>query len=483
MKLIYNIIVISFLVVITSCTDNFEEINTNPNAPIAVETEFLLRQVIYDYGEQMSYEGFVAGNLLGQYFTAVDFNLFDRHSLSEPQFGGNPWPILYTNLRDNELILQQSLDNPRDAVYEGPSRILKAYMTAALTDIFGDVPYSEALQGKVGNVTPTYDLQEDIYLAENGIIDNLNRGIEALENYTGTSTLEGDILYDGNLDNWIKFAKSLKLKYLMRISDIADMSVELSQLINEGGFISDNSENATFSFTDAAPNNFRLATARVGDFNLFVMSETMEDILKDFNDPRIETFFRPTGADVTVYNGLLNGPNASETSISIADFSLSGVIFREQTSLLQANFMTAWETEYLLAEAAVKGFFFGNATSNYNRATELAFEYWNTEIPENYLTTGPAAFVLSGPDADPIRQIVTQKWISNIVNGYEGWIEYRRTGFPELRTVAASLNDDLIPVRMPYPTDEEALNSTNYNTAADATNGNSINANVWWDID
>ena len=482
MKFIYSTLITISIIIMSSCTDDFQNINTNPNAPIEVETEFLLRQVIYDYGEQMSYEGFVAGNLLGQYFTAVDFNLFDRHSLSEPQFGGNPWPIIYTNLRDNELILKASLENPIDAVYEGPARILKAYMTAALTDIFGDVPYGEALQGKDGNVTPVYDLQEDIYLGDEGIIDNLDKAIIALESYSGTQTLRGDVLYDGNLDNWIKFAKSLKLKYLMRIKDVANVTFELFDLISEGGFISDNSENATFSFTDGPPNNFRLATARVGDFNLYVMSETMEEILVEYNDPRIETFFRPTGADDSVYNGLLNGPNASETSVSIADYSLSGTVFREQTSLLQANFMTAWETEYLIAEAAVVGAFFGNATTYYNRATELAFEYWNTEMPQDYLTSGPAAFVLSGPEADPLKQIITQKWISNIINGYEGWIEYRRTGYPEFKTVAASLNNNLIPVRMPYPTDEEALNGDNFSVAAQATDGNSINAKVWWDI-
>ena len=91
--------------------EDFKEINTNPNAPVSVQPSLLLRQVIYDYGEQMSYEGFVAGNLLGQYLTAIDFNLFDRHSLTEPQFGGNPWPVLYRNLRDNEIILNRAQNN------------------------------------------------------------------------------------------------------------------------------------------------------------------------------------------------------------------------------------------------------------------------------------------------------------------------------------------------------------------------------------
>ena len=479
-KYIYSSIILMALLIVPSCTDNFEEINSNPNAPISVETEFLLRQVIYDYGEQMSFEGFVAGNLLGQYFTAVDFNLFDRHSLAEAQVGGNPWPIVYKNLRDNDIIIQQSLTEESSEVFEGPARILKAFMTAALTDMFGDVPYSEALLGKEGNVTPTYDRQEDIYLGDGGILDNLNMGIAAIENYTGSLPLRGDLFFDGDLDQWLKFARSLKLKYLIRISDAEDVTQELTDLVAEGGLMTDNSDNATFSFTDGAPNNFRMATARIGDFNLFIMSETMEDILKEYNDPRISNFFRPIGADGTSFEGLLNGPDASTVSISIADFSLAGTMFREQTSLLQANFMTAWETEYLLAEIAAKGWISSDAKTHYDRATELAFEYWNTDMPTDYLSSGAASFGENG--ADPLEQIITQKWIANIINGYEGWIEYNRTGFPQLRTISASLNNDLIPVRLPYPADEEALNSINFNVAAGATDGNSINARVWWDV-
>ena len=130
-----------------------------------MQPSLLFRKVLFDFGEQMSYEAFVAGNLLGQYFTAIDFNLFDRHSLSEPQYGGNPWPFIYTNLRDNEILLQKARANPAFGIYEGPALIMKAYMAATLTDLYGDVPYSEALQGKSGVITPAYDTQESIYTA------------------------------------------------------------------------------------------------------------------------------------------------------------------------------------------------------------------------------------------------------------------------------------------------------------------------------
>lgn len=468
-----------FILSAVSCTKDLDTINTNPNAPIEVSPGLLLRKVMYDFGEQMSYEGFVAGNLLGQYFTAIDFNLFDRHSLTEPQFGGNPWPVLYSNLRDNEIILQQSRANPSFAVYEGPALILKAYMTAVLTDIYGNVPYSEALQGKSGNVTPAYDEQEAIYTAANGILDNLDKGITAIKSYTGAQKLDGDILLNRDLNAWVKFANSLKIKYLMRISGRKDVSAPLQALYDAGDFIQTNAQNAKYDFTNGAPNNFRLATLRAGDFNLFIMSETSEEILKGLNDPRISVFFRPIGNDPTqtTYHGLLNGPNASQTSISVADYSLTGTIFREHTGDLDANFMTAWETYFFLAEAAEKDLITADAQNLYETGVQLAFDYWQTPLPATYLTVGPAVYGA----ADQVQQIITQKWLANTVNGYEGWIEYRRTGFPILKTVAASLNNNLIPVRMPYPTDEDALNHENFGAAAAATGGNSINTMVWWD--
>ncbi len=483
MKNTKYILLLLLTIVVSACTEDFEEINTNPNSPIEVQPSLLLRQVIYDYGEEMSYEGFVAGNLLGQYFTAIDFNLFDRHSLTEPQFGGNPWPVLYTNLRDNQLILDQVKTNEALAVYEGPALIMKAYLTMALTDIYGNVPYSEALRGTQGVVNPSYDNQAEIYQATGGILDNLSNGIAAIEGYQGSIPLGGDILFAGDLNGWVRFANSLRIKALVRISGQADVASELQGIYDAGVYLKDNTQNATFDFTDGQPNNFRMAILRAGDFNLFIMSETIEEILTELNDPRQEVWFRPIGNDPTqtTYAGLLNGPDASQTSISVADFSLTGTIFRERTGDLDANFLTAWETHFLLAEAAERGLINTDAQTLYELAVEQAFAYWQTTLPSDYLISGGAAYGADG--ANKIEQIITQKWLANIINGYEGWIEYRRTGFPALKTISASLNNDLIPVRMPYPTDEAALNAANFSAAAAATDGNSVNTRVWWDVE
>ena len=461
------------------CTEDFESINTNPNAPESVQPSLLLRQVIYDFGENMSYEGFVAGDLLSQHRTALDFNLFDRHALKSPQLGGNPWPIFYSNLRDNEIILKQSRSLETFSVYEGPALILKAYMAAGLTDLFGDVPYYEAFNGTEGTVTPAYDSQENIYLGEDGILDNLNKGIAAIESNSSVIPLEGDILFNGDLNAWVRFANSLKAKQLLRISDKIDVSSELQDIFDSGNYITTNAQNATFDFTNTDPNSFRLAQLRVGDFNNFVLSQTMENILIDLDDNRISTFFRPfSNSTSEEFNGLLNGIDPSETSVVLANYSLAGTSFREDTSTLDANFMTAWEVQFVFAEAAIKNLISADAQTLYETGVEQAFEYWNTELSADYLS-GNAAFNADG--TIPLQQIITQKWIANLINGYEGWIEYRRTGFPDLLQISASLNDNLIPLRMPYPAEEEALNNENYQSAAQATNGNDINVPVWWD--
>ncbi|AEH00477.1 SusD/RagB family nutrient-binding outer membrane lipoprotein [Lacinutrix sp. 5H-3-7-4] len=473
---IFSLIILAFT---TSCTKDFEDINTNPNTPNTVQPGLLLRQVIYNFGDEMSYEGFVAGDLLSQHRTALDFNLFDRHALKSPQLGGNPWPIFYTNLRDNEIILNQSRSISTFQVYEGPALILKAYMAAGLTDLFGDVPYFEAFNGINGTVTPVYDSQESIYTEDNGILQNLDNGIAAIQNYSQNIPLEGDILFNGDLNAWVKFANALKIKALLRISDKIDVATEMQTIVSEGNYITTNAENAVFNFTNSDPNSFRLAQLRIGDFNNFVLSETMENILLDYSDSRISTFFRPfANSNSEEFNGLINGIDASSTSIALADYSLAGTAFREDTSVLDANFITAWEVQFALAEAAQKGLITANAEELYNNGVALAFEYWQTQMPIDYLT-GNAAF--NAPGTTPLQQIITQKWIANLINGYEGWIEYRRTGFPELNPISASLNNNLIPVRMPYPAEEEALNAENYQAAASATNDNSINFPVWWD--
>ncbi|MFT7121148.1 MAG: hypothetical protein ACJAZ9_001326 [Neolewinella sp.] len=473
-----NIIgLLSILFLFTTCTKDFEGINTNENAPSEVQPELLLRQVLYGYGDAMSYEGFVAGNLLSQHFSMIDFNLFDRHALSSPQEGGNPWPILYTTLRDNETILDLSRANPASAVYEGPALVIKAYLAMTLTDMFGDVPYYDAFRGRSsGEVTPAYDSQESIYTGTGGIMDILEQAVNIMDADAGVQRLGGDILFDGDLDGWINFANSLRIKALMRISDRVSPGNQIQEIFNTGRYMNVPNRDATFEFTAGPPNSFPLATARIGIFNVFLMSATAEDILRPLNDSRTAVLYRPSAVNGG-FRGIINGIDAS-SGITPDNFSRPGTIWRENTGDLEFNFMTSWETDFLLAEAALKGHLDEEPEEWFQRAVVQAFAYWKTERPAGYFNNLDPFTAENG-----LEQIITQKWIASIGNAYEGWTEWRRTGFPALRPVEASLNAGLYPVRMPYPSDEQALNFENYQAAAAATDDNSINVRVWWDLE
>jgi len=436
--------------VFTGCTKDFTELNTNPNAPVDVQPELLLRQVIFDYADGMSYEGFTGGANLGQYFSAdPGFNAFDRGNLLAPQFGGNPWPLLYTNLRDIQIVLDKSRSDASLAVYEGPALVLKSLIAANLTDIFGDVPYTEAAQGSSGIVNPSYSLQEDIYTGENGILANLKLAVEVMDDYSGAAQLRGDELYGGDLDGWIRFANSLRMRYLVRASaQHGPAAIEFNDIFfTDGRFIDEGSEDAVYQF-NTAPNDFRMARARAGDFTNYLMSSTIDTLLDAFNDPRQALWFREN-----VLGDFSGERNGLPEGTLVANPTVPGLIWREK-----ANFMTSWETHFVLAEAANVGLIFSNPKTLYETGVSQAFDYWNTEMPADYLTRPEVAY-------EDLTEVATQRWLASIGNGYEGWIEWRRTGFPEFLAPLSSLNDGLIPVRFPYPATEQALNEAAFNAA------------------
>ena len=472
-----RLLALALLAAAAGCTGEFDELNTNPNTPTEVPPALLLRQVTFDLADELSYEGFTGGANLGQYFSAVPgFNAFDRGDLLAPQFGGNPWPALYTNLRDIRLLREQAADDPSAGIYAGPAMVLEAYVGAVLTDLFGDVPFAEAGAGRDGTYAPTYDRQADIYLGPDGLLDLLERAVAQIDAREGAGRLEGDVLYGGEPEAYARMANSLRLKLLLRSSARLDAGqlAAIEDLYAEGRYIDEAAEDATFAF-GGAPNDFRFARARRGDFANYLESLTADSILTTLGDPREAVFFREAagGGLVGVVNGL-----SPDAALSTDTVSLPGIIFREEADRLRANFATAWETSLVLAEAAARGYLDADARALYERGVRQAFAYWGAELPTGYLTSGPAAF----DDERALEQIATQRWIANLGNGYEGWIEWRRTGHPRFYRPASSLNDGLIPIRFPYPVNEQALNADNYAEAiARIGGGNSPNAPVWWD--
>jgi hypothetical protein len=347
--------------------------------------------------------------------------------------------------------------------------------------LWGDVPYSQAIKGSTGGIfSPVYDKQQDIYMSPNGILDNLDKAIALLS--TTKDVIAGDILYKGDLSKWVRFAGSLKVRYLVRVSKKVNVSAALQDLVSKNNLLRSNSDNAVIPFLTSAPNQWFLINEREGRYADVRMSKTSENIFTGLNDARLGVFFKPTAASVIANNpafkGLPNGlSRESQNSFNLNDISLIGRLFRDEPQGVNAPLMTYAELQFLLAEAAQKGLITGSANTYYQAGIQASHDYYKVNVPAGYFARTDVA--LNG--TDNLRKIITQKWISNFMNGYEAWLDVRRTGFPVLPIPKDNLNADRFPVRFRYPDIEQAANKKNYTEAAARIGGDTYNSKGWWE--
>ncbi len=463
----------------TSCTENFDEINENNNNPETVSPQFLLTNVISVSSDLNAYDqGFRQSNYLAQFSASIEFERIDRYEMGT---NSDYWNSIFQLLSDIQSIKASSTTN--DA-YNAVGDIMQSYLFSQLTDLWNDVPYTEALGALDGDFSPKYDTQESIYTdSETGIITVLQNAVTTLENTN--ATIEGDVLYSGDLDKWVKFANSLQVRYLLRISKrITDFS-ELQSLADSGNLMQSNEDNAVVPYLSTSPNQFPLFNASSGTYNEHCMTVTVESILKSWDDPRITILYNPTNAtvnnDTPEYYGLLNGQSTNtiaSSGVDLNNISLFGSIFRDVADGVDAQFMQYSEVQFALAEAVAKGYITGDANTYYENAISASFNYYDTEIPEDYFSRSIIA--LDGSE-DDITKILTQKWLSLISVGHEAWFNVRRTGIPNLEPGPDNFNEDKYPVRYLYPESEQASNNANYLEASDRIGGDNINSQGWWE--
>ncbi|MDP5043530.1 MAG: SusD/RagB family nutrient-binding outer membrane lipoprotein [Leeuwenhoekiella sp.] len=480
MKNIQLLIITLFALYFTGCTNDFDAINDNPNSPQEVSPEFLLTNVIATEINENTYnQGLRLNNYLVQFNADVEFERIDRYEL-----GGNSgyWNLIFGLLTDLESM--KSLPGYNDA-YDGVAEILRSYLYSQLTDLWGDVPYTQALQFEALNFTPVYDTQESIYTdPQSGILARLEAAVVQLQNTT--QSIKGDIMFGNDLSKWVRFGNSLQVRYQMRISKrLTDFS-KLQQLANSGMLMESNADNAVLPYLGTAPNQFPLFSASTGIYQGLKMSKTVEDVLKSWDDPRISVFFNPTPESVTAGNpefkGLPNGLSTqtiSERGIVLNDLSLMSDRFRAEPDGVDAQIMLYSEIQFALAEAAERGYITGTSQTYYQNAIRAHFEYYNVAVPADYFSRN--AIALNGTPDQNLTKILTQKWLSLFMVGHEAWFNVRRTGIPVLTPGPDNFNDGNYPVRYLYPESEQAANRENYEAAASRIGGDNINSKNWWE--
>jgi len=243
MKNIFSLLFICLFVF--SCTKNFEEVNTNPNQPESVSAALLLPSIIFDYADIAVNQNFGFGDIVGQYTANYEFNGVDIFDWTSDSRYWDIYPILQ-DVKDIETF---GIEN-KDVNYEAVAIILQSYGVSILTDVYGDVPYLEATKASDNNFTPEYDTQQSIY---NQVISELNRANELID---VNATIRGDILFDGNMSQWKRFANSLRLRMLMRSSTAQDNSVAISSMVmspSQFPLIETNADNAIYHYSGSLP--------------------------------------------------------------------------------------------------------------------------------------------------------------------------------------------------------------------------------------
>lgn len=499
---------IAALLVVFSCDNNFEEINTNKNVPTSVTPDLLLSGIIRNTLNNQVGEAWGIGNIVVQHTAKIQFVNEDRYLWGELN---GIWNTVYGNMRNVQNIIDYAQTaEPVQNNYLGVALILKSWMFSLATDAYGDIPYSEAIKGKSSGVyQPVYDTQESIY---EGILADL----ETANSILGTSAeaIAGDILYGGgsaSILKWRKLANSLRLRYLMRISGVQNVAADMQEIMSnptQFPIFESNADNAALVYLASAPNQWPLYTTRVGSFDEFRLSKTLGDFLSGTNDPRLSVFARPTQNSVTAgtpeIEGIPNGLedtqalsyNGGPQNISRVGYPFACLVCNDAgqavpvANVARGLLMTYAELQFILAEAREKNLITtGVAETFYLNGIAANLDYYRSIVPADYgidldlpvdfYTQSQIAY--TGTSAERLEKIANQKWVALFFNGLEAWYDWRRTGLPALTPGASNLNNNLIPVRFIYPQSEQSLNGTNRNAAVARQGTDDINTPVWWD--
>ena len=536
MKIMKNIAIIFLLIpllLVVSCDNDLVEINENPNGiePSEADPNLLMSAVMTGLATTTTARGY--GNDTGN---AAQFTQRDSWSSNRYDWEtGTIWSKNYELLRTNKVAYDRAVELGL-TFHEGVTLILNSMLFGNLTDYYGDIPYSEALQGiELEGERPAYDSQETVY---KGIIADL----ETASSLLGAANYEGvldnqDVFYGGDASKWQKLANSLALRYYMRLSEklpafaqagvtstlakplFSEIDDEL--VLNYLGGVEDQSW----------PNSGQFGSA--SEFYRVKPCTTLTDMLKELEDPRISVWFAPVavptkvvpaaevpgGGDLVEADGVryINeetleannyaiysaatyaadlqadkklidtssvyvGLPVAVSSVDPYEYNLNSEGSRGGTNayvsrmnevfnqkddggnLLKSRLFSYAELSFLKAEAAVRGWG-SDAEGNYLEGIKASLDVWGIgDSYADYITNTGVAF------DGTLDIVMQQKWIANMFNGDEAYMDWRRTGFPDLKA-GPFAREDVMPLRFIYPSDEIDLNSANNAAGAASLEG------------
>lgn len=509
----YKIIIAAlFLLSITGCEKDFDKINTNPNTPTEASTSSLLSQAIRDFAYD-DFDVWYAGrqaSVTSQHFSQRNYTSEDRYAFRSGTTDGF-FRDNYIYMNNLEEIIRLNTDpetKDRYASLFGDNNmqiaiaeIVKAWVFQLLTDYFGDIPYSQALDIDT-YPQPVYDSQEAIY---NGLIEKLKDAQDKLINSTTDGFETGDLFYDGDLTKWIKLANSLRLRLALRASNVDESYLVEAQDAIDDGVMESNYDNAMCSFSSSGePNEAPWYNGYyVEGRNDFTFTAQFMELIKGNNylsftnpffglrDPRYPVF---TTYD-TDREGVPYGMSDVLTQKWWSGHSASRVhLYNTNPIMLDANFPTTFldypTVCFMISEVE------GWDRDWLKKGVNASLEKWGAT---DTAYVGKIMKKFNSATEEGKKEIVlTQKYIHLLMQPHEAWAEYRRTGYPkslvkpgQVTAIIAGEEVKFTPspgqesgadvaARFKYPTSEYTLNKTNVENAAKSMGEDTHKQKVWW---
>ena len=455
MKNFKFIIAALVLLVITSC-NKYLDTNTSPNQSTQSRVDLVLTSAQLQLS--LAFGGRSAEQLLtwNQYWTgdqSVVTNDWDKNDM-KPSDGNAPWNRAYSQSLSS---LQYIIKSGKQPKYAGVAKILMAYEYQLLVDLYGDVPFTDALKGSDAdpNRSPVPDNQADIYPKLIAMVDEAQTLLDTTG--AGIDDVQGDLVFGSDpnnlISNWHVFANALKLKLLMRQANTtnATIATQVADLVSTGGyqgygFTFTGAEYAGVEFTGDAASKLNanpLWTELQGGAlkNYFYGSSTIISLLTDTEDPRIDAQFTPppsgpnagnqVGLDQGDQAGIIPGTFFSRPKGGKWDDAVLGDAHMYGPNV-PFILISNWEVNLLLAEAAVRGYTSDDAETLYNSAVESNFNYFGVLDPATYEAAGLITDREGGgfdgtTEATGLKSIALQKWVCmDGIQATESWIETRR---------------------------------------------------------
>lgn len=509
------------LLMMASCTKEFKQYNTNPNAITQtllkgdgenvggffpdMETS-VMRTVTWEYQVQQN----LNADLWSGYMMSADPFGADNNTSYALNDGWDTYPFDEANTHIMANWQQiKNIGRASNPDFYAVALILKVEGMHRVTDIYGPIPYSK--YGTAAISVP-YDSQQAVY---NQFFAELDTAVNNLSDYVtknpgATPFTAYDYIYGGDYKEWIKFANTLRLRLAMHIvyADAATAKTQAEKAVaNSYGLLSTAADDAlvNISSTNTYTNPFNVITTSWGDIS---MGATLQSILDGYNDPREAKYAAKSTLDPSKYLGIRLGVSYN---VSYGGFSELGIQAGEPL-----RWMNASESFFLRAEGALRGWNMGAGTAQsfYEQGVTLAFSERGVSLPSGYLTDNtsiPGAYVDPQNSADNVpagspylnkitiawntgdtfehnlQRIETQKWIAMFPDGQEAWTEYRRTGYPVQFPVVNNNSNGKISStlgirRLPFPADEVSNNAAEVQKAISLLSGpDNGGTKLWWD--